>query len=341
MKRLHCARKGILHLFCQCQRPLGRILAGQWRVEQHQQAVTQKPLQRAAGLLNQRARGLMEGVERGDHLLGGNRTGIGGKAAQVGKQNRHGAALAVQQRAAAARIDDHRCHWLRQETAQPVGPFQLRDLLRHLALQLAVPGLQFFLLRIDFLIQRAQLPAHAVDVPCQPAEFILVGNCGPGGEVSGGDGTESAADLLHRPQHRGGNCIARQQRQQHRGHARPDNQGAGTHIGAGRFLRTQVHPGLYVLCDCIGVALNAQCNRGKLLLDQFGNPRGAAGLPRLCERRCDRRQALYSPLQSRKPGIPRQILPFHLPDITGDNDRQVIGFIQGLCHGQTHAARRL
>ncbi|WP_082023015.1 hypothetical protein [Leisingera sp. ANG-S5] len=116
----------------------------------------------------------MEGVERGDHLLRGHRTGKGGKATQVGKQNRHGAALAVQQGAAAARVHDHRRHWLRQEAAQPVGPFQFCDLLRHLALQLAVPGLQFFLLRIDFLIQRAQLPAHAVDVTCKPAEFILV-----------------------------------------------------------------------------------------------------------------------------------------------------------------------
>ncbi|WP_082020327.1 hypothetical protein [Leisingera sp. ANG-M6] len=94
----------------------------------------------------------MEGVERGDHLFGGNRTGIGGKAAQVGKQNRHGAALAVQQGAAAACIDDHRRHWLRQEAAQPVGPFQFRDLLRHFALQLAVPGLQLLLLRIDLLV---------------------------------------------------------------------------------------------------------------------------------------------------------------------------------------------
>nr|WP_082015873.1 hypothetical protein [Leisingera sp. ANG-M7] len=174
MKRFHRAGKCILHLLSQCQRLPGRVLAGQRRIEQNQQAVAKEPLERAASLINQRARGLVEGVERGDHLLGGNRAGIGGKAAQVCKQHRHGAALAVQQGAAAAGIDDHCRHWLRQEAALTVGPLQLGDLPCDFALQLAVPGLQLLLLRIDFRVQRAQLPAHAVDVTCQPAEFILV-----------------------------------------------------------------------------------------------------------------------------------------------------------------------
>nr|WP_254604199.1 hypothetical protein [Leisingera sp. ANG59] len=212
LKQSQGAGKGRLHLLRQRQRLPGRVLAGQRRVEQYQQAVAQEPLQRAACLFNQRTGGLVEGVERSNHLLRRNRAGKGGKAAQVGKQNRHGAALAVQQGAAAARLHDHLRHRLRQEAAQPVSPLQFGDLLRHLALQLAVPGLQLLLLRIDLLVQGAQLPAHAVHVPCQPAEFIPVGNRGLGREIPGGDSTQGAADLLHRPQHGGGNCIAREQR---------------------------------------------------------------------------------------------------------------------------------
>nr|WP_152618515.1 hypothetical protein [Leisingera sp. ANG-Vp] len=173
-----------MHLLRQGQRLPGRVLAGQRRIEQHQQAVAQKPFQRAAGVFDQRARGLVKGVERGNYLFRSNGAGKGGEAAQVRKQNRHGAALAVQQRAAAARIHDHRRHRFGQEPAQPVGPLQLGDLMRDLALQLAVPGLQLLLLRVDLLIKRAQFPAHAVHIPRQPAKLIPVRHVCPGGETA-------------------------------------------------------------------------------------------------------------------------------------------------------------
>nr|WP_261397123.1 hypothetical protein [Leisingera aquaemixtae] len=341
MKRSQGLGKGRLHLLRQRQRLPGRILAGQRRVEQNQEPVAQKPLQRAARLINQRPGGLVKGVERRNHLFRGNRTGKGGEAPQVCKQNRHGAALAVQQGVAVTRVHDHRRHRLRQETAQPVGSLQLGDLMRHLALQLAVPGPQLLLLRIDLLVQRAQLPAHAVRVPGQPAEFIPVGNSGPGSEIAGGDCAQRAADLLHRPEHGGGDRITRQQRQQDRGHAGPDDQSAGTRVGLGGLLRAQVHPPFDVLGDCIGIALQTQGDRGELLFHQFGNTRRAAGPPGLRKGRCGRRQSLRGPLQCRQPLIPGQVLKLHLPRVAGNDDGQVIGFIQRLGQGQPHAARGL
>ncbi|WP_152612818.1 hypothetical protein [Leisingera sp. ANG-M6] len=86
--------------------------------------------------------------------------------------------------------------------------------------------------------------------------------------------------------------------------------------------------------------MQAQGDWGELFIDQLrdlGHLTRPARLHEVCR---NPRQAACGFLQVCKPGIPWQLLPFHLPCVTGDDHRQVISFVQGLGRGHPHPSRR-
>ncbi|WP_152610537.1 hypothetical protein [Leisingera sp. ANG-DT] len=86
--------------------------------------------------------------------------------------------------------------------------------------------------------------------------------------------------------------------------------------------------------------MQAQGDWGELFIDQLRDLGRLTRPARLHEVRRNPRQAACGFLQVCKPGIPWQLLPFHLPCVTGDDHRQVISFVQGLGRGHPHPSRR-
>ncbi|WZK90254.1 hypothetical protein QEZ52_06840 [Aliisedimentitalea scapharcae] len=273
--------KGGLHFTGQRQGLFPRLLAGGRGIEQDHQSIPQKPFQRAAAMFNEWTDRGVKGIQSGNDPLWVDRIGIGGKPAQIGKQNRNQTAPAAQKIRAVLGAQDQFCHLFGQEPAQAVAARNLFDLARHSMFEITVPIGQLVTLRMDFVIEFTQFVTHGVGILSQRAEFVLVGHLNPRIEIARGNRAERAPDALHRPDDCRGNDIPGKQRQQNRTHAGNQDNAARAFISQPSLCGLVFHFFTDLGGAGIGAALDLLKHRQNLRVHKGSDPVKFAGFPGL------------------------------------------------------------